>query len=196
MTEVDEDLKAAELEALKEQATKLGIKFHPAIGEDKLREKVKEAMNKVDDEGTADANSSQETATTEDTAPRKETQAEFALRKKQEAMALVRVRITCMNPNKREWEGELFTAANSLVGTVRRMVPFNTIWHVENILYKQIKNRKCQIFVDAKTPDGKKKRVSKLVPEFAIEVLPALTESELKELAQRQAMAKGTADSL
>jgi hypothetical protein len=38
---------------------------------------------------------------------------------------------------------------------------------------------------------GNKVRKSKLVNEFNIEVLPALTKEELKDLAQRQAMEAG-----
>ena len=98
-----------------------------------------------------------------------------------------------MNPAKKEWEGEIITVANNAVGTVKRYVPFNTEdgWHVEHILLEQLRERQCQIFVTEKDSRGNKVRKGKLIREFAIEVLDPLTEEELAELAQRQAMAKG-----
>lgn len=182
----DADLKAAELEALKDKATQLGIKFHPSIGEDKLREKINEALEEEDLDAGEDT-------PPEEVGTEKETQAQFNARKKAEASELVRVRITCMNPNKREWEGEIFTAGNAVVGTFRKMVPFNVEWHVPRIILNQIKQRQCQVFFTARNEKGQKFRKGKQIAEFAIEELPALTEKDLKELAQRQAMATGTA---
>jgi hypothetical protein len=190
MTEqFNDDLKAAELEALKEQATKLGIKFHPSIGEEKLREKVKEAMDKVD-EADPSVPETQETVA-EISAPVQETPAQAIARQKAEMLKLVRVRITNMNPSQREWDSDIFQVSNALVN-VKRAVPFNTEWHVEEILLKQIRQRRCQIFREVTLPNGKKKKEAVLIPWYAVEILPPLTEQQIKELAQRQAMAAGT----
>ena len=181
--ELDEaaQLAAAELENLKVRAEKLGVKFHPSISADKLREKIKAAQ--ADGKGEVAPKA-------EDTAENPELK---KLRLKREALKLVRVRITCMNPAKKEWEGEIITVANNAVGTVKRYVPFNNEdgWHVEHILLEQLRERQCQIFVTEKDSRGNKVRKGKLIREFAIEVLDPLTEEELAELAQRQAMAKG-----
>ena len=45
----------------------------------------------------------------------------------------------------------------------------------------------CQIFVSASLPNGEKTRKGKLIKEFNIEILPPLTEQELKDLAKEQA---------
>lgn len=181
--ELDEaaQLAAAELENLKVRAEKLGVKFHPTISAEKLREKIK--AHQADGKGEVAPKA-------EDTAENPELK---KLRLKREALKLVRVRITCMNPAKKEWEGEIITVANNAVGTVKRYVPFNTEdgWHVEHILLEQLRERQCQIFVTEKDSRGNKVRKGKLIREFAIEVLDPLTEEELRELAQRQAMAKG-----
>lgn len=181
--ELDEaaQLAAAELENLKVRAEKLGVKFHPTISAEKLREKIK--AHQADGKGEVAPKA-------EDTAENSELK---KLRLKREALKLVRVRITCMNPAKKEWEGEIITVANNAVGTVKRYVPFNTEdgWHVEHILLEQLRERQCQIFVTEKDSRGNKVRKGKLIREFAIEVLDPLTEEELAELAQRQAMARG-----
>jgi hypothetical protein len=185
-------LKAAALEDLKERATKLGIKFHPMIGEDKLREKVAEAMTRLDGENTPASEESDEVAAISAYVAPKETKAQQAYRLKSEASELIRVRVTNMNPNKREWEGEIFTAANSVVGTFRKFVPFNVPWHVPRIILEQLRQRQFQHFTTEVDQRGNKVRRGRLIAEFAIEELSPLSEKELKELAQRQAMAAGT----
>ena len=159
----------------------MGIKFHPSIGIGKLRDKIAEATAKtnVNQETPAPASVEQEKA-----AP-VETENQRRKRLKNEQIALKRIRITCMNPMKSEWTGEIFTTGNDAVGSLRRFVPYNEAWHVEAIMLDMIQQRKCQIF---------QKGEGKLVNEFAIEMLPDLTQKEIKDLAQRQAMAAGTAE--
>ena len=172
-----------ELEALKARANLLGVKFHPSISLEKLREKVNAA---VTSEGEAEepSNSSPEA--------KEETIGEKRKRLKAEALKLVRIRLTCLNPAKKEWEGEIITVGNSLIGSVKKFVPFNADdgWHVPYVIYEQLKERQCQIFQTATDARGNKVRKGKLIKEFAIEVLPPLTKEELDELARRQAMAK------
>ena len=50
--------------------------------------------------------------------------------------------------------------------------------------------RQCQVFTTVRDRRGNASRKGKLIKEFSIEVLDPLTEDELKELAQRQAMSK------
>ena len=187
--ELDEaaQLAAAELENLKIRAEKLGVKFHPSISADKLREKIKAAQ--TEGEGSVGEQNEVKTSTGTD----EESSAAKKVRLKREGLKLVRVRITCMNPTKKEWEGEIFTVSNNAVGTVKRYVPYNAEdgWHIEQILLNQLRERQCQIFTTDKDSRGNKIRKGKLIREFAIEVLDPLTEEELHDLAQRQAMAKG-----
>ncbi len=56
-------------------------------------------------------------------------------------------------------------------------------------IYKVLKNRKYQQFYTVKLPNGDTTKRGRMVKEFAIEVLPALTKKELEELAKRQAAA-------
>jgi len=175
-----------ELAALKARADLLGISYHPTIGLEKLRQKVNAAVTKTDDAAT-------DTEAAEAAQPVQESEAAKRLRLRNEAAKLVRIRLTCLNPVKKEWDGEIITAGNAAVGTYKKFIPFNGAdegWHVPNIIYQQLVNRECQIFVTSKDARGNKVRVGKMIREFAIEVLPPLTEDELKDLAQRQAMAK------
>lgn len=178
----------SELDSLKAKANKMGVKFHPSISIDKLREKVVAKINGEPEVPDAPAAAP---AVTED-APVTESVNARKLRKRREAAELVRIRVTCMNPNKRDWDGEIFTAANASVGTFKKYVPFNADdgWHVPRIIYNMIIQRMCQVFVTKKGPRGVSTKEGKMIREFNVEVLPQLTEQELYDLAQQQAMAK------
>lgn len=174
MSDIDTDLPVVdELTALKARADMMGVKYHPSISLEKLKEKITAHMNAGEDKPVAEPEMDR-----------------AALQKS--ASELMRIRVTCMNPAKKEWEGEIFTVGNAVVGTFKKYVPFNADegWHVPRIIYEQLKDRECQVFTTVRDSRGNSTRKGKLIKEFAIEVLHNLTEEEIKELAQRQAMAK------
>lgn len=182
---IDQDLTPnpqEELAALKQRADMMGVTYHPSIGLEKLRDKVNAALT-----GKADA-----PVQVAEADPTQETENQRISRLRKEASRLVRVRVTCMNPAKKEWEGEIFSVGNSVVGSFTKYVPFNAPdgWHVPEIIYKMMRDRECQVFQTITDSKGNKSRKGKLIKEFSIEVLPQLTPEELHDLAQRQAMAK------
>ena len=174
----------SKLDILKARAEKLGIKYHHRVGEEKLAAQIKKVLEQPDELPviTAPVNSDIQKA---------ETARQHKGRMRKDAARLVRIRVTCMNPNKKDWEGEMYTVSNSVAGTFKKYVPFNAEngWHVPNIIYKHMLERKCQIFYTVKGPQGNKIRKGKLVPELNIEVLEPLTRTEIKDLATQQAMA-------
>lgn len=177
--DIEEVLVQDELSTLKARAQLLGLAFHPSIGLEKLREKVNAA--------TSDKPAVVEAAPAE-----VESENQIRFRMKQEALRLIRIRVTCMNPAKSEWSGEIFTVGNSTIGSIKKFIPFNIDegWHVPHMMYEQLKDRKCQIFATIRDARGNNVRQGKLIREFNIEVLPPLTPAELAELAQRQAISK------
>lgn len=193
--EVDDEPKFDALDALKKKAKLMGVKHHHKIGIEKLTKLLEEK-----EAGTVDPAPVKEDPSRFDMQPaptkitgrigRRLTRREY-LRK--EAAKLVRIRVACMNPNKKEWEGEIYTVSNSVVGTFKKYVPFNNDegWHVPNIIFQHMLERECQIFYTAKGPRGNKIRKGKLIKELVVEVLPDLTTKERKDLAIKQAMARG-----
>jgi hypothetical protein len=169
--------------SLKAQADELGITYHPSIGAVKLQEKITDwhahtdvTVNQNPSEAALDDVPATSVTTTTLTTLRS--------RKKKEQTALRRIRLTCMNPMKSAWKGELITVGNSVTGSITKYVPYNEVWHVPQIMLNVIKDRMCQIFPDKKS--GVVVAGGKIIPEFAIEELAPLTEVELKDLAQRQ----------
>jgi hypothetical protein len=185
MSDIDNDSPAPvqdELATLKARAEMLGVKYHPSISLEKLRDKINDAVTGVKP-------AEEPAAPVAVVGP--ETEMQKKVRLKRDALALVRIRVTCMNPFKREWDGELFTVSNNAVGSITKYVPFNNDegWHVPQIMLNMLQERMCQIFVTDRTKNGVTVRKGKLIKEFAIEILPQLTQEELDELARRQAMA-------
>lgn len=169
-----EELELNELDLLKSRAQDMGIDFHPSIGVDKLKAKIAEHQTKSLAPATP-SNIGQSG------------KAAIRQAKVKEATKLVRLRVTCMNPHKREWTGEIFTVANKAVGTLRKFVPFDVEWHVPHFIYKVMAARKFRMTKQVSDGKGGKIAQNKFVPEFNIEILPALTEAQLKELAADQA---------
>ena len=117
------------------------------------------------------------------------------LKAKQRAERLIRCIITNRNPLKQSWEGEIIAVSNDLIGMQRKFVPFSLEegYHLPQIIVDTLKDKECTVFVNSKTKNGEKVKIGKLIKEYAIEILPPLTEKELEELGRQQA-ARGSID--
>lgn len=205
------EMEATQLANLKIRAKSLGIKHHPAIGAQKLSNKIGEHLAIL--EGKAAVGANEDAPAASNAAPvaaqlnnpavkkalelaQPETERQRHARLRKESASMLRIVVANMNPNKKEWEGEMFTVSNSVVGTFKKFVPFGNDegWYVPRIIVNAMKERKCQIFQTVKGPRGNKVRKGKLINEFNIEILPLLSHDELQELAQRQAMANNLED--
>lgn len=206
----NENPQVNELTMLKERARMMGIPFSNNISVETLKAKIEAKMNgepdsfqKTDslDDGSTNAPVQQTqqnpTPPLQDPAspaPKVETLRQKLVR---ENMKLVRLRIVCLDPKKKDLPGEIITVANEYLGTVRKYVPFGEVtedgYHVPHCIYKYLKARK---FLNIRTYKDRKNnnqiRVEQnWAPEFALEVLPPLTKDELARLATAQAAAGG-----
>lgn len=182
--DVNQDLKVDERESLKQRATIMGIQFQPNVPTEKLREMINQQLQgDASQVGRAPAN--------EDKKARRG-------RKRQEALALVRCRITCNDPAKKDWPGEYITVSNALVGTVKKYIPYNTDapYHITRFMLNVLREKKVQIFQTKPGKMGIPVRTSKNINAYSIEILPALTEQELAELGRDQTARRATDDSI
>lgn len=192
-----------ELKTLKERADLMGITYSNNIGVDALKAKIKEKLEGKANESTADKDSKSQEKKKED----KEDQYELPLnmvtdeailreRIYKDNMYLVRVRISNLNPAKKDIPGEFVTVSNKYLGTVRKYIPFGEAtdngYHVPKVLLEVLKSRK---FLSLKTKRDRNTGTAvpsqQWVKEFAIEELPPLTEEELEQLKRQQAAARG-----
>lgn len=189
-----------ELQMLKQRADIMGITYSNNIGVDALRAKIQAKMDGDNTATTVTETAQEDAATTkvnaltgssESSAPQKKKQKSARQILMDDAMRLIRVRITNLDPKKADLPGEIFTVANDYIGTVRKYVPFGEAtdegYHIPHCIYEMMKSRE---FLQIKTkthPVTKEITVSqRWVREFGLEVLPPLTQEELATLAAAQ----------
>ncbi len=181
-----------ELTLLKQRAKTVGLNYHPNIGLDTLKMKLNEHLS---DKPLASPYSAGR--------PNKKTELTDLQRKnnrineqRKAARKLIRVRITNHNPMRSEHNGEILTVSNSVVGTIKRYVPFGNEngWHVEAMILEMIRERKFQQFYDAKDHRGRRIKKSREAREFSIEEMKPLGHKELKVLKDEQLIANNLTD--
>jgi len=189
-----------ELTLLKQQATMMQIPFSNNIGVDALRRKI---AAKMEDEPDTTDESGEELSTQpnplEAPAPVASVAAEpgapvrmltLAQHLQNEALKLIRCRITCMDPKKADLEGEIFTVANEYIGIVKKHVPFgektDNGYHIPQCILDFLRSRKFLSITTKTGANGQIETKTRYIAEFGIEVLPPLTEAELRNLAADQ----------
>lgn len=179
-----DELQVDEMTILKQRATMMGIKFSNNIGLEALRKKVADAQEGITEQEQPEVNPLATASTVQ------EDKLSMAQRIRLENTRLVRVRIQNLDPKKKDLPGEILTVANDYMGTVRKYVPYGEAtdngYHIPYCLYKLLKNRKFLHVSVKKGRNGKERVEQQWVREFAIEILPQLTEEELKQLGQAQ----------
>lgn len=118
---------------------------------------------------------------------------EDAKHRHRKAGTLVRITATCMNPQKSEWDGEMFSVGSRKVGTFKKFVPFGVEWHVPQMILDMMEDRQYSQFYNVPDGMGGTIRKSRLVKEFSIHVHPQMTPEQLQALGRQQALARGQA---
>lgn len=185
-------------EELMAQAKAMGIKVHHMAGEQKIQEAIDAhlAENATERTNTTDfgapVNKNQIDPETGKIVPMTAEQFKKSVKgdRKKILNRLVRCRITCMNPVKRAWPGEIISVGSAKNGTFKKFIPFDgREYHIPNVIYEELKDRKYTHFYTVRDARGHEIRKGELKPEFAIQVLPPLTEAERQKLIKEQALA-------
>lgn len=171
--------------ALEARAKVLNISYHTNISTEKLRERVNAAIS-----GTREQDSERPAKDESDVARRS--------RLKKKASRLIRVRIHCNDPAKKDWPGEYITVGNNAVGTYRKYVPYNQDepFHLPEIIVNALREKRVQVFATKKSKNGIPVRESKSIAAYAIEIVQPLTEEELAQLANSQMARNALSDNV
>lgn len=186
-----------ELTLLKERAKVMGIPFSNNISLETLRKRVADKMEGKDEAPEVNAlTGDPEIAQAMAAKPLNQKDNAVALRKLMYAqqMRQVRVRITNMDPKKKDLHGEIWTVANEYLGTVRKFVPYGEQtddgFHIPYCLYRLLDSKRFLHIRDVKDRTTGIVRQDKVwAKEFSLDVLPTLTQAELDRLAAAQAAA-------
>ena len=111
---------------------------------------------------------------------------------RKEALKLTRCIITCNNPNKVSYQGEIFCARNKIVDAVKKFIPFGVKTHVPQILLNMIKEKKLQMFKKEKV-NGNMITRTYLIPEYNIQELPPISPEEFESIKRKQ-LAEGSVE--
>lgn len=176
----------SERESLEARARAMNIQYHTNISTEKLRERINAVLTDASPEG-------------DQARPVKgETDVARRSRKKKEAGALVRCRIHCNDPAKKEWPGEYITVGNNAVGSYRKYIPYNLDepFHIPAIILGALREKRVQVFTTKKGKNGNPVRESKLIAAYSIEIVEPLTQAGLDKLAASQMARNALSDNV
>lgn len=171
----DENMQIDERESLKSRLTLMGISFQNNAHTAKLRELL---------ESAAEASQFEPHKTDE---PAAKTNKAVVL----DATKLVRVTILSNDPLKKEYQGEMFTVGNAVIGTIRKYIPFGRMWLVPQILVNVLEEKEMQLFETVNLSNGGTTRVPRTIKAYNIIRHALPTKEEIEELAKAQGLRGG-----
>lgn len=184
-------------EQIKEELKEYGVKFHHKTGSSKLAELLYEARENpeamIEDIPEATDDRPYEGGLPNATRAAKAAAAKaLAPTGVKEATKLVRIVVTPNDPLMSGYPGLIFTVGASGLNNgkmIKKYVPFNNEegWHVQQIIYNQIKHAEMQKFKSVSRPNGEKVLEPYITQKFNIRVLEPLTKTQLERLAASQA---------
>jgi hypothetical protein len=174
--------------AARAEADRLGVRYHHRANEDTIRRLIAEASSSPSEPAQAVPAGGPKMGPGA-VLTRKEYEKAEAQKRARNAGRLRRVQITCMDPTKKNWDGEVITVSSRTMGTYKKFVPYNGLpYHVPQAIYDELKSKKCTVFVNEKR-GSETFRKGVLIDKYSIVDLPDLTPAELDDLAKKQAMA-------
>ena len=165
---------------LLDRARLMGLTIHPAAKNDTIAAKIAAALKDKPDPET-------DNLETPAALPREDK----AAKEIHPSKRLHRVIITCNDPQKADQSGDIISVSNGEVGNIRFYFHFNKPWHVPEIVLETLKESK--LFLHSSRKDGREV-VTREVPRYNIQYLPALDDKQRERIAAKQAAALATED--
>ena len=176
-----------DLEAVRAKAKELGVPYHPAQKAETIQANidkflVEQASGVVLPATTTDAAApAAENAT--------ETEAEELARLQAEALALIPVTVTSMDPADASLTAAIISVGNAKLGQITKAIPFGYKWFMPRILLDDMEER--TFIRNAMIPvpgTGTERLETQHIKKYAIQYHPLPTAEELAQLAKAQAM--------
>lgn len=101
----DKELELQEIETIKAQLDMLGVKYHHNSNLKTLQDKLAEVNKEANKE--------------------EKTSRDVHKSVREEMLEPILVKITCLNPNKTSWRGEIFRFGNSIIPQCEDFIPYN-----------------------------------------------------------------------
>lgn len=193
--ELTPELKEEYRSTLMEEAKRLGVEFKNNIGIETLYNRVNAARKgetlseeELENENVKQGDKIAPNLENVNLVPQEELKLspELARQKKREYLETkVRVQITCNDPMKSDWQGEILEVSNNIISRKKEFVPFNVPWHVNRFILNMLEERTFTHHYTVKI-DGKMVNRHKLAKAFNITELPPLTKQEIEAIGRKQ----------
>lgn len=193
--ELTPELKEEYRSTLIEEAKRLGVEFKNNIGIETLYNRVNaarkgETLNEeeLENENVKQGDKIAPNLENVNLVPQEELKLspELARQKKREYLETkVRVQITCNDPMKSDWQGEILEVSNNIISRKKEFVPFNVPWHVNRFILNMLEERTFTHHYTVKI-GGKIVNRHKLAKAFSITPLPPLTKQEIEAIGRKQ----------
>ena len=167
-----------DLEQIRAKAKELGVAYHPAQKAETIQQNIDKFLSEKE---TVDAAAPK---------PKEETPEQVDARLLKEAMALIPITITSMDPADTETTGALISVGNRKLGQITKAIPFGYKWYMPKIL---VQHMETQMFcrssmVPTGVPGTPERLNTQWIKKYAIQYHPMPTPEELAELAKAQAV--------
>jgi len=162
------------MDELKEKASLLGLTFKGNISRESLEKLVLDAaLEKSLAVGSEELEVEEDLYETDFEGQRKKLTKKEVKELKYQALLMLKVRITNLNPEEAS-QSTVYAGVVTSYVRAARYIPFDKVWYVEQCLIDKLMTEKTQVFVDeidprTRKPNGNKR--SKMVKHYNIEFL-------------------------
>ena len=166
-----------DLEEVRAKAKELGVSYHPAQKAETIQYNIDQFLaTKQTEEAAAEP-------------VKEETEFEKVERMKKEALALVPVTVTSMDPADTNLTGVVISVGNRKLGQVSKAIPFGYKWYMPKILLEHMENQMfCRSsMIPVPGIPGQERLNTQWIKKYAIQYHPLPTPEELAQLAKAQA---------
>jgi hypothetical protein len=191
--QLDPEQQAVYRESLEEQAKLLGVEFRSTVSDETLVKRIKAAKGESQEDNT-DTEEKQVVKAPLNLVPQSELKLDrktMQAEKRRQGLTMQRVIVSCNDPAKRNWQGEILEVSSKSLGTIKKFVLFDTPYYLPQALIKMAKEKEYQRFLTRRDKYGNETRYGKNVPAFNVSILDNLTQEEIAELAKNQAARGG-----
>lgn len=165
-----------DIEVVRAKAKELGVEYHPAMKAETIQAKIDAVLTSNPAPSVSNIPA----------LPAIETEAQKIERELKEALALIPVTITSMDPADAQLTGTSFSVGNRKLGQVTKAIPFGMKWYMPRILVDEIESKMFIRPAMVATPGGNERLDTQWIKKYAVQRHPMPSQAELDELAKAQ----------
>lgn len=162
-----------DLETVRAKATELGLDYHPAMKAETIQKLIDAHLNTDTNDAIAPSQS-------------QETPAQKEARELKEALSLIPITITSMDPADASVTAVTVSVGNRKLGQITKVIPFGHKWYMPKILVDHLKAQQFCRSSMIPVPGGQERLQTQWIQKYAIQEHPLPTPDELAALAKLQ----------